>query len=78
MALNRNPADVDYAIRNIASGQRHWKSALNRATDENTKDLLYGLLLISEGLKVALEIMPHRIERLHQKIDRVEKKLGSA
>ena len=74
---DRNPAEIQLAIQSIKSGIDTLTEARKSATDETTKALILGLMLMSDGLKIALEIMPHRIERLHHKTDRIEKKIGS-
>jgi hypothetical protein len=75
MALN--PAHIDIAVRSIVSGIGTLQEASKKSNDDTMKQLMLGLMLLSDGLRIALEIMPHRIERLPQKIDRIEKKIGS-
>jgi len=75
---NLDPGHIDSAFRNIDSGSRTISMRLKaRIKDETEKDLFMALGLMMEGLKIFLEVVPHRIERLHQKIDRIEKKIGS-
>jgi hypothetical protein len=68
---------MEGAWRNVDGGVRTLKNARENIKDDTTKELFLGLMLAFEGLKIALQIMPHRIERLHQKVDRIEKKIGS-
>lgn len=45
--------------------------------DDHERDLLMALSHMMQGLSMFMEIVPHRIEALHQKLDRIEKKIGS-
>ena len=68
-------------FRLVIATLRQTEDSLN-AVRHTTKDkeigeLAKGLFSLSYGLRVALDILPERIERLHQKIDRIEKKIGS-
>lgn len=74
-----DPSHIDYAFSNVDSAYRTVGERLKAGIkDDTTRDLFMALGLALEGLRVTLEIIPHRIERLHQKIDRIEKKIGSA
>jgi len=80
MGMRRlDPSHIDYAFRNVDAAYRTVEERLKAGVkDDAIKDLFLALGLALEGLRVTLEIVPHRIERLHQKIDRIEKKIGSA
>jgi hypothetical protein len=54
-------------------------NGMNKAstTDPQQYELFMGLLNLSKATGMSLGEISTRIERLHQKIDRIEKKVGS-
>jgi N-acyl-L-homoserine lactone synthetase len=55
-------------------------NGMNKAatvTDPLEYELFMGLLNLTKATGMSLEEIASRIERLHQKIDRIEKKVGS-
>lgn len=57
-----------------------FSTGMNKAatvTDPLEYELFMGLLNLSKATGLSLGAISTRIERLHQKIDRIEKKLGS-
>jgi len=54
-------------------------AGMNKAatTDPQQYELFMGLLNLNTATTLSLGAVSSRIERLHQKIDRIEKKLGS-
>jgi len=78
MGVHHEYAHMDFAIRNIDSGIRTLRMReKDGIKDDTMKDLIMAISLVSYGLQIAMEVIPYRIERLHQKIDRLEKKLGT-
>jgi hypothetical protein len=72
-----DPKFIEGAWRNVDGAVRTLRNAQKNVKDDSTKELFMGLILAFDGLTTALKIMPYRIERLHQKVDRIEKKIGS-
>ena len=71
-------AHIEYVYKAIAAGYRTILMRLKEgARDDHERDLLMGIGHLMNGLEVFMEIVPHRIEALHQKLDRLEKKIGS-
>jgi hypothetical protein len=73
-----DPAHIEYVYKAIDAGYRTILMRLQNGTrDDHERELLIALGNLMNGLEVFMEIVPHRIERLHQKLDRIEKKIGS-
>jgi hypothetical protein len=51
--------------------------AVMHSKDKDNAEMAKALYALSYGLRVTLDILDERVERLHQKIDRIEKKIGS-
>ena len=50
---------------------------VNKPVDSQQYSLAMGVLNLSKAQRLALGAIFSRVQRLHQKIDRIEKKLGS-
>jgi hypothetical protein len=73
-----DPAHIDTVYKMIDSGHRTIVMRVKAGVwDDHERDLLMALSHMMQGLSMFMEIVPHRIELLHQKIDRIEKKIGS-
>jgi len=64
-------------IATLKQNEEFLRALMGTTKNKEIETIARGLFSLSYGLRVALHILPERIERLHQKIDRIEKKLGS-
>lgn len=73
-----DPAHIETVYKMIDGGHRTILMRVKAGVrDDHERDLLFALSHMMEGLRLFMEIVPHRIESIHQKIDRIEKKIGS-
>lgn len=57
--------------------QQTLMEASNKAPDEWARLLAYGVAQLTTTMIQEIEAISNRFERLHHKIDRIEKKIGS-
>jgi hypothetical protein len=75
-----DPAQIEYAFNAVEAAYKGLKMGVEQSggiKDPVMRDLYICVGNLCNGLSIFLEIIPHRLESLHQKVDRIEKKIGS-
>jgi len=71
---------IQHAIMGVRGAQKHFIEAVDRSeksSDEAIAEIAAGLAELLTPMIMEMEAFSERFQRLHQKVDRIEKKLGS-
>ncbi len=69
--------DVKASQGYLDFAEMRFGEAMNKPVDAKQLSLALGLINLSKAQRLATEAIFARIQRLHHKIDRIEKKIGS-